>query len=229
MDSLIISPEKIYFFEVKNYQGDYFYEADKLYKKPSLEVINPLHQLSRSESLLRQLLLRLGSNLQIEGACVFINPSFTLYQAPLDKPMIFPTQINEYMKQLNSITSKLTDKHKKLADQLTDISKTDSPYTQITFYDYDRLRKGITCFRCHSFSVYVVKRECVCNDCGFMESLQTAVLRTVKEFEVLFPDVKITTNIIHDWCQIVTSKQRIRRLLASNYKMVGVHQWAYFI
>ncbi|WP_369413997.1 nuclease-related domain-containing protein [Aquibacillus saliphilus] len=51
IDSLIITQEKIYLYEVKNYEGDYLYESDKLFKKPRLEVINRLHQLSRSESL----------------------------------------------------------------------------------------------------------------------------------------------------------------------------------
>ncbi|MFZ3577913.1 nuclease-related domain-containing protein [Virgibacillus sp. DJP39] len=141
----MIAPGKIYFNEGKNYEGDYLYASDKLFKKPRLEVINPLHQLSRSESLLRQLLHSLGSTPQIiDASVVFINPSFTLYQAPLDKPFIFPTQINQYMKSLNTISSKLTDKHKKLAKQLLSLNRTDSPYTKITSYDYDQLQKGIT-------------------------------------------------------------------------------------
>jgi len=51
IDSLIITAETIYFFEVKNYEGDYYYEADRFYKKAKSEVSNPLHQLVRSESL----------------------------------------------------------------------------------------------------------------------------------------------------------------------------------
>lgn len=53
IDSLIITHEKVYLYEIKNYEGDYFYQADKLYKKPRFEIINPLHQLSRSKALLR--------------------------------------------------------------------------------------------------------------------------------------------------------------------------------
>ncbi|MBP2076595.1 nuclease-related domain-containing protein [Oceanobacillus polygoni] len=89
IDCLIITGDKFYIYEVKNYEGDYHYQSDKLFKKPRLEIINPLHQLSRSESLLRQLLLTLGFIPQIDASVVFINPSFTLYQAPLDKPFSF--------------------------------------------------------------------------------------------------------------------------------------------
>lgn len=98
IDSLIVAPGIVYFYEVKNYDGDYYYEADRLFKMPKREVNNPLHQLIRSESLLRQLLLRHGFNFQIDASIVFINSKFTLYQAPLNQPIIFPTQVHQHMK-----------------------------------------------------------------------------------------------------------------------------------
>lgn len=102
IDTLIITSGKIYLFEVKNYEGDYYYESDKLFKITKSEIINPLYQLSRSSYLLHQLLLNLGFNFQIDASVVFINPNFTLYQAPLDKPFIFPTQLNQCLDKLNT-------------------------------------------------------------------------------------------------------------------------------
>lgn len=230
IDSLIIAGGRIFFYEVKNYEGDYYYESDKLFKKPKLEILNPLHQLSRSESLLRQLLLGLGFNSQIDASVVFINPKFTLYQAPLDKPAILPTQVTQYMTNINSISLKLTERHKKLADQLLSLNNSDSPYTQIQIpsYDYNQLRKGISCLKCHSFSVTAEKRTCVCHECGYKESVTKAVLRSVKEFQILLPNERITTNVIHNWCQLVESKSSIRRILAANFNPVGKQQWTYY-
>lgn len=227
IDSLIITGGMILFYEVKNFEGDFYYENDKLFLKSRKEVINPLHQLSRSESLLRQLLHGLGFNPQIDASVVFINPNFTLYQAPLDKPIIFPTQVNQHMRNLNTISSKLMVNHKKLANQLLLLHNPDSPYTKIPPYDYEQLRKGITCSKCHSFSIEVQKRKCVC-ECGNKASITDAVLRMVKEFQVLFPDERITTNIIHNWCQEIVSKQSIRRILAANFNSVGKQQWTYY-
>ena len=228
IDCLIITGDKTYLYEVKNYAGDYYYQNDKLFKKPRLEVINPLHQLSRSEPLLRQLLLPTGFNPQIDASVVFINPSFTLYQAPLDKPFIFPTQIKQHMRSINEMPSKLMEKHRKLADRLLSLHLSESPYNQLPSYEYGQLRKGIICFKCHSFSVSVKQRECVCQECGYKESLTSSVLRIVKEFEILFPNEKITTNNIHDWCQVVNSKKSIRRILSSNLTAVGSQQWTYY-
>ena len=85
--------DTIYVFEVKNFEGDYYYEpaTDKIFPKyKDVDIVNPLFQLMRSETLLSQLLLRSGFKLPIKSFVIFINPEFTLYQSPLDKPIYFP-------------------------------------------------------------------------------------------------------------------------------------------
>ena len=231
IDSLIIFSESIYLFEVKNYEGDYYYEADRLYKRPNFEVTNPLNQLGRSETLFRQLLLNLGYNIPIDPSVVFINPQFTLYQAPLNKPFIFPTQIDSYLKKLG-ITAKLTVRHKALADKLMSLHMEESPYKLLPAYDYDQLLKGITCAKCNSFSISIKRKKwwkCVCGECEHVELVATAVMRSVKEFKLLFPNEKITTNVIYEWCKVVESKKVIRGILAGTLKKVGVNQWSYYI
>ena len=102
IDSMIIFSDKIYFYEVKNFEGDHFYESDRLYKTPNYEYNNPLHQINRSESLLRQMLQNIGYPFPLEANVVFINPEFTMYQAPLKKPFIYPTQVKSYLKKLEA-------------------------------------------------------------------------------------------------------------------------------
>src|SRR5690606_34619969 len=118
IDSLIIFAHSIHLYEIKNYNGDYYYEADKLYKKPNLEIMNPLHQISRTEPLLRKLLQKHGYHLPIKSFVIFINPEFTLYQAPRNIPIILPTQIKQHFKTIQQQTNKLTKKHTQLADKL---------------------------------------------------------------------------------------------------------------
>ena len=228
IDSIIIMPTKIYVFEVKNFEGDYNYESDRLYKLPNTEVTNPLNQLNRCELLLRQLLQTLGFNIPIHASVVFINPEFTLYQLPLNKPFILPTQVNSYLKKLNKNASTLNKKHIKLADTLISHHIEDSPFKQLPSYEYEQLQKGITCGSCTSISVSIEGKLCVCRECGNEEAVEAGVLRSVKEFKLLFPERKITTNAIHEWCKIVNSKKRIQRILNKNFTLLGVHQWAYY-
>ncbi|WP_404329687.1 nuclease-related domain-containing protein [Mesobacillus maritimus] len=226
IDSLIICSETLYLFEVKNYDGDYLYESDKFYTKNNTEIINPLHQLGRNEALLRQLLDKLGCRLPINSSVVFISPEFTLYQAPIDKPIIFPTQINRYLKTLNNTPSKINTKHRMLADKLISLHLVDSPYTQLPTYKYQQLRKGISCVKCDSLSISVEGTKCFCKECGEEELITYSVMRSVREIKLLFPDQKITTNIVHDWCKVITCRKKISRILGKNLKVTNVRRWS---
>lgn len=228
IDSLIVMSDTIYLFEVKNFEGDYYYESEQFYKKSKVEINNPLDQLNRCSSLLRQLLHSLGSNIPLDSSVVFINPEFTLYQSPLNKPIIFPTQINSYLRTLNKTTSKINGRHKQLADKLITLHNEDSPFKQIPSYSFDKLRKGIICSKCSSLSISSEGRRCVCLKCGQGEAAANAVMRSVKEFKLLFPNEKVTTTIIHEWCGAVISKKRIQMILDKHFKIVGVHRWTYY-
>ncbi|PLR98182.1 nuclease-related domain-containing protein [Bacillus sp. T33-2] len=228
IDSLIVSQNTIYLFEIKNYEGDFYYERDRLYTKTQSEIKNPLLQLKRSESLLRQLLQKLGFPFPIEAWVVFINPEFTLYQAPLNEPIIFPSQLNRFMKKVNTTQSKLNGQHWKIAEKLTSLHIEESPYNRLPAYEYNQLRKGITCKVCHSFFVSVRSKKCVCDVCEHEEAVDCAVLRSVEECKLLFPGSNITTNLIHEWCKVIETKKKINRILHSHLKIEGVRQWAYF-
>ncbi|MBY7144962.1 NERD domain-containing protein [Virgibacillus sp. NKC19-3] len=230
IDSLIITADKIYFYEVKNYEGDFVYDApsEKFHKTPQQEIVNPLHQLARSTSLLSQLLTKYRYTIPIEGLVVFINSEFTLYQAPLHKPFIYPNQIKRYMKQCNMIASKLNRNHFRLADQLLSLHIHDSPYKQLPIYSYDQLQKGVTCLKCNSFAISIKGSTCICEHCKSKEAISTAVMRAVKEFQLLFPEQKVTTNIIHDWCRVVKSKRTIIRILSQHLHVVRNHRWTYY-
>jgi hypothetical protein len=229
IDTLIISQETIYPFEVKNYEGDYYYDSGSFYSKLSKEEIkNPLDQLKRSKLLLRHLLKNLGIYLPIEGYVTFVNPEFTLYQAPLNAPIIHPTQLNCLMKKLNEIPSKLNGRHKKLADQLISMHQTESPYTRFPPYNYDQLQKGIICAECPSFVTSVGEKKIVCDKCRREETVESAVLRSVDELKLLFPNKKITTNGVHEWCKVIESKKQIRRILMQNFRSIGTRQHRYF-
>jgi hypothetical protein len=229
IDSLIITQERIYLCEIKNYEGDYYYEKDRLYVITKSEITNPLNQLSRTETLLRQLLQSLGYNPPINAKVIFINPEFTLYQAPLDKPFVFPTQVNRYLRSIEKTPSKLNGKQRSLASKLTSMHLTESPYRILPDYSYDELQRGIICEKCNSFAVVVKGKRCVCHDCHNDEKISDCLLRSMKEYKLLFPTRKISTNELYYWCNEAFSKERIRRFLKNNLSVVGVHQWTFYV
>lgn len=61
VDTILIEGEALHLYEIKNYEGDFYYEKDRFYKRYNkMEMKNPITQLKRTESSLRQLIHQLG-------------------------------------------------------------------------------------------------------------------------------------------------------------------------
>jgi hypothetical protein len=228
IDTTIISQATLHFFEVKNYEGDFYYESGLLYKTPKKEIKDPILQLKKNESLMRQLLQSLKFQIQVEAWVIYINPEFTLFQAPRNLPMILPTQLNRFLKELDMMPSKLSERHKRLAEKLISLHHGKFPFTQLPSYDYSQLKKGVTCSKCHRFVNSVEGNKCVCVECGHKEEVDSAVIRNVREIRLLFPDRKITTQGVYEWCGGVIPKNTIRRVLKKHFKAVGSGRWLYY-
>jgi hypothetical protein len=229
IDTLIISQGVIHLLDVKNYEGDYYLEEDRLYGVTNgREYKNPVTQLNRSASLFRQLLQNLKLNYLVEAFVIYINPEFALYQAPRDQPIILPTQVNRFINELNKTPSKLNDGHRKLAQQLISLHQTKHPFTELPKYTYEQLKKGIYCPWCKSFMVSVRKLDIVCKNCGGHEKIETAILRNVKEYQLLFPDRKVTTQSIREWCRVDLCKKTFSRVLKKNFTTCGSKRSTYY-
>ncbi|ALC88974.1 nuclease [Bacillus sp. FJAT-18017] len=227
IDSSLLFGRILKFYEVKNLEGDYYLNDDKFFMRDGTEKNNPLLQMKRSESLYRQLLKELGFDLSIEASTVFVNPAFTMYNAPLNQPIIYPTQLTRLTNQLNKIPSNLTQSHWSLADKLISLNQEKSEYTTLPDYRFDNQKKGVTCYKCHSFDIGVIGYKVVCMQCGHHEDVEAAVMRSIDELKMLFPNIKLSTSIVYDWCSIV-SQSKIRRVLKKNFNIVGVHQWSFY-
>ncbi|MEK5441610.1 nuclease-related domain-containing protein [Fredinandcohnia sp. FSL W7-1320] len=231
IDSLLISPPKIHIFEVKNFEGDFIVKGDQ-WKSLSTgkEIKNPLLQLSRSTSLLRQLLQQLGSNLTVEGHLIFINPEFYLYEAPPNLPIVFQPQLNRFVRSLNAQSSKIYDTHHTLAKKLLSIHIKKSPFSLLPAYDFDELEKGILCGECwNGFMEIGNQHKLKCPKCNKWEDKETAIIRCIEEFEHLFPHMKITVSTIFDWCQVIKSKKTIRKILSKRYKLIQFGRSSFYV
>jgi len=229
VDSLLIEGEALHLYEIKNYEGDFYYEKERFFKRYNkMEINNPITQLKRTESSLRQLMHQLGYSIPIIPHVVFVNPEFTLHQAPLHLPCIYPPQLNRYVKSVEKNITKVKKQYISLAEKLIALHLDESPYRRVPSYTYDELKKGILCDTCSSLIISTERSLIKCDACGYTESLEEAVLRSVEEFKLLFPERKIMTKEIYDWCLISGDKRRIKRILDKQYTLIGVHQWAYY-
>lgn len=229
IDSLIISQEVVHLFDIKNFIGDCYLESNNLYSmKTKREYKNPVDQLKRSTTLFRQLLQNHRQNFLIDASVIYINQEFTLYQAPMDQPIILPTQLNRLLNELNHTPSKLNEGHKKLAQKLISLHQTENPFSRLPEYQYDALQKGMCCSKCMSLQVFINNYDLVCKNCGEHEKMESAVLRHTKEFKLLFPEQRITTRKIYEWCNVDVSTRTISRILKKNLTTFGTTSNTYF-
>ncbi|QDI91455.1 NERD domain-containing protein [Salicibibacter halophilus] len=231
IDTLLIFSNKIYLFNVKYYEGDYYTEHDKWYVMSGKEINDPLLQLKRSDYLLRQLFQSLKMNfLPVEPLLIFIHPAFMLYNASHHLPAVFPSQLQRYMNKLNREPSKINRKHEHLAERLATLHEEKPPHTDLPDYDFDQLEKGVVCAKCSKIVFFTAETFGFrCGSCGHEETFKTGLLRSIEEFKMLFPEKKITTPAIIEWCALKGDKKKVSRILGTHYKRVGSGRYTHFI
>jgi hypothetical protein len=229
IDSFIISQGTNFPCEVKNFEGDYYFESEQFFAMNETEIQNPLDQIKRSDTLLRQMFQKKKYSTSLKSNVFFVNPAFTLYQAPIDKPIIYPTQLTKFFEEFNSRDSILNESHYKLAEYLVKEHKKASPYTRLPPYHYEQLNKGLTCSSCHSFSVKAGETKISCSKCGCIEHVEDGILQSTRELQLLFPEIKITTNLVFEWCKVMESRKQIRRILKKNFTIVGTRHSTHYI
>lgn len=229
IDSLLLTPVTIYFFEVKNFDGNYHIEDEQWYSSSNRKICNPLHQLHRSETLLRRLLQDLGVNTPLHPRLCFINPEFHLYHAPQHEQIIFLPQLPRFIKKLNTHPGKMNASHFTLAEKLVDLHIIKSPFEKKPEYSWETLKKGIPCLKCHSFMELNSGEDIICQKCEAREKADLAILRNVEEYILLFPERKMSTVAVYEWCGGVRPMRGIRRVLQKTFPMVGGGRHSYFI
>jgi len=97
IDCLLLTIDKIYLLEVKNYTGDYYIENNQIYHlKSKNEIYNPVAQIERTEFLFRRLLNETKINLQAQSYVVFVNKDLMVYGAPVHLPIIYHHKLNAF-------------------------------------------------------------------------------------------------------------------------------------
>ncbi|MGD6966118.1 nuclease-related domain-containing protein [Rossellomorea vietnamensis] len=150
-DSCALSSKTIFNFEVKNFEGDYRVKNGNWISPAGEEKKDPLLQLKRTESLIRQYTQQLGFQCRVESYLIFINSEFYLYNPPDTQSIIFAPQLNRFMRKLQSRSLKETKGDLKIAENLKSLHIEQSPYARLPEYSFDGIQKGILCPHCHIF------------------------------------------------------------------------------
>jgi len=231
IDSLILFHDTIYLIEVKYFEGDFFLRDEGWYAVASgKEIRNPLLQLKRSDYLLRQYLSEQRFRTTVKSFVVFVHPNFLLYEAPMKLPIIYPGQIGRFIRSMNSKFSRqVLPKYKTLARGLIHNHMDGAHFIDLPDYHFQELHKGIICIHCRDFINKVAYKVVRCQSCGMIEGVSSAVMRSVVEFNLLFPKDRITIQRIYVWLGRVISKDRIRRILRKYMHLLDRGKYSHYL
>lgn len=229
MDALFIQAEKIYLFEIKHFYGDYLYQDQDFYKlKPKRKVKNPFHQLQRTEDSLRDFLQAHQLNCTIHSYVVFNHPAFTLYQAPISPNMILPTQQQRFIQTIQEHIPRLSYQTEKIQNLIQENHLIDNPFEYKPTYSFDQLKRGVLCLACGKNMKCKHQYKMCCISCSSNESIDSAVLRHIMEYSVLFNEKTIRTHTIYQLCGEQISMKTIRRVLNKYLKRYAETKASYY-
>lgn len=218
VDSCIVLNDVLYLYEVKNYSGSYYYKDGQIYSKSGYLLLSPLGQTDRSMVHFHNKLRSLGFRVQIKPYVVFVRPKFSIHSLPPNDSILFPNQLHSHFKYVFSQSGQETVEETRLAKQILALHNEDYHPKNLPEYRWEDLQKGILCPECFSFEHADTRQTCFCVACGHKETIADAILRSAKEILLLFPDLRLTTNLVWEWCGGIYSKKRVRRQLVKNFR-----------
>lgn len=226
IDFLCIFEKSMIAFEVKNYKGEVHVEGDRWKSGAGNEINNPLLQYLRSKSLLSPFLKNLKVNLPLEYYIVFVNPEFFPYQLPYSKHVILPQQLKRFWNNLNQMSSVLTHRHEEIKNRI--ISQEEKYASRTVICELTDLKKGISCPDCEGFMMKK-KRNVYCEQCDKPLTFDNAILSNIKELEMVFPEKKLSTSLVYEWCGREISYDVVYRVLKANFKQLGRNKNRYYV
>lgn len=222
IDSMILTSDTLFVFEIKNFSGKYIRNSDGFSTIKGYEVANPLIQLNRIESFVHQLLNEWRVTMKVEASVLFVEPSFSLYQARVEDPIVLPNQVEEYLEMINRKSKMLTKEQYYLANKFIKLHETELPTErQLPIYSYEDLKKGLACKSCGSFNMLITQRACYCKACFHKSSVEEVIMDNIEEMQFLFPELKITTTTVSEWCGNPVHFRKVREVLKDNFIAVG--------
>ena len=227
IDALLICEGKIVLYEIKNYGGVHHWGPEEFMKQSGTTLENPSLQLTKTKVRLRKLLKSLGYSMEIEAFIVYVNPEFSIWGAPYEGDSILPGQISEHFRELQNMKPVTNPELEKLAQALVECHDPEYP-SKLIKYEYEKMNKGIICPTCGLLVHNFCGRSHMCESCGKKMIIQKAISNSISDFHTLFPNEKLTTKRLADWCG-TEDTNRVYKVLKREYQAAGSESCRYYI
>ncbi|WP_368646122.1 nuclease-related domain-containing protein [Alkalibacterium putridalgicola] len=229
VDSVIITSDTLYMYEIKNYKGNYQMNAGQIVTLTGQEINNPVNQINRAKTLMKQMVKDFGYGIKVDASVIFVNPTFYLYDAKTTVSFIYPNQIEKHFNDMNNRLTPLTKEQQYLAQKLIQENRESVPYQkELPDFEYSKLKKTIYCSLCGKDRLRVTRKRSYCTTCQHQQGLEKTILEHIAEFKLLFPNEKVTVQLLYDWCGGKASPRRLRKVCGTHYKKIGTTSNSYY-
>lgn len=218
IDHLVIVGDKIYIHEIKHFKGDFHFKNNLFFSLPNnREIVSPLVQLERTESLLRQLLNRLGLSYEVSSKVIFTHPECAIFTDNPKLPIILLPQVKRYIEN-TLMTNHSPQKHNiDLANRLIQLHETETIFSRTIEANYHELKKGINCPQCMGKMKRSSRRTVTCTNCSYSMNNEQAIVFNLQQLQHLFPQKKLTTSLGVDWFGGEYSYYLVKKVLDQHF------------
>lgn len=229
IDCILLTTDTIFLLEVKHYTGDYYLVNKKVHYLPTQkEIRDPLLQIERTAFLFKQLLAQLNFNFDVRSYVVFTNKEFWLYGSSPHLPMIFLPQIPKFLQKVGANASVITEQVRRLANLLSTRRKEKSRYERLPEYQLEEMRRGVFCKRCNVELNRKNRSKFICPACSIEYKADGVILNATASFQLLFPDKKVTTSTITEWCGGEMTRKGIGTILQKHLAYHANGKFSYY-
>ncbi len=223
IDTLLVTAEGVYIFDVKNYSGALEYVGGKWFSGGKRLNKDIFIQQKRSMEKVNLMHYRMGRPGGLYSSIVFINEHNDV--KIVDDVDVEVTMRNDIKRKIHKIGDEENWNGSLDIDQVARGVETfiiPCPYKpdELEDAEFERLRRGICCVKCSGFDVAVSRYHVRCG-CGHAEPKEKAVLRTICEYGVLRHDRELKVNEIEKFLGKIVSRRRLTEILRRNFKLIA--------
>ena len=228
IDTLLVTGEGVYVFDVKNYSGALEYVDGKWFSGGKRLNKDIFIQLKRSMEKVNLMHYRMGRPGGLHSSIVFINEHNDV--KIVDEVDVEVMMRNDIKRKIHKIADEENWNGSLDIEQVARGVETfiiPCPYKprELEDAEFERLRGGICCVKCSGFDVEVLRYHVQCG-CGHVESKEKAVLRTVCEYGVLRHDRELKLEEVYQFLGGVISKKHLSKVLRRYFKLISTGRHA---
>jgi Zn finger protein HypA/HybF involved in hydrogenase expression len=214
IDSLLISKNRIFTFEIKNYNQDLIY-GDTDWQFLNGDIFRtPMAQISRQNHELKVMLKDSPQYVDVFSCIVFINLNQTIYNLPSGKNILVRSNLSKFL-QRNIGENNYN--YEELVKHLESRKVHTSMYDSYAKIDFNELKPGVYCPKCYQELFRENKNRYVCKKCEKSFDILTMTKRLIEEMKILNPEWPINTRIISS-----LSGGNISKTSINKYRKLGL-------